>query len=271
MIPAGSFLMGTNDVDGFTADGEGPVREVYLDEYLIDATTVTNQQFAEFIAATGYQTDAEKYGWSFVFDKLLADDLLKTELQVAGGMPWWIMVPGAYWAKPEGPYSSIKQRMDHPVVHVSWNDAVNYCNWAGKRLPAEAEWEKAARGGLVQKKYPWGDDLTPGGHHQCNIWQGSFPTHNTLNDGYLGTAPAKSFASNGFGLYNVAGNVWEWCENYFSTDEHSSTAFNKAIRGGSFLCHHSYCNRYRVAARSSNTPDSSASNMGFRCVSIANH
>jgi formylglycine-generating enzyme required for sulfatase activity len=161
-------------------------------------------------------------------------------------------------------------------VHVSWNDASAYADWAGKRLPTEAEWEYAARGGLEQKLYPWGDDLTPAGRHLCNIWQGEFPTHDTAEDGYAGTCPVDAFPPNGFELYSVAGNVWEWCLDWFSPDFHriatrvnpvgppSGTA--KVMKGGSYLCHASYCNRYRVAARTSNTPDSSTTNTGFRCV-----
>lgn len=261
-IVAGSFLMGTDDFEGFAADAEGPIREVILPDYYMDIATVTNSMFSEFVKATGYKTDAEKYGWSFVFEGLLPKDRADTTIQVVQDTPWWCAVPNAYWFCPEGGLSNISGRLDHPVVHVSWNDAISYCRWVGKRLPAEAEWEKAARGGLVQAKYPWGDVLTPSGDHRCNIWQGQFPDHNTLEDGYLGTAPAKSYEPNSFGLYNMAGNVWEWCNDWFGP----ATGKAKVIKGGSFLCHHSYCNRYRVAARSSNTPDSSASNMGFRCV-----
>lgn len=280
-IPSGSFLMGTDDKDGFIADGEGPVREVYVDSFMIAITTITNDQFAGFVKATGYQTDAEKFGWSFVFEGLLPPSAAGTDWQVVAQTPWWVMVPGANWAKPEGPESDIADRMNHPVVHISWNDAMSFCSWAGKRLPTEAEWEKAARGGLIQKKYPWGDVLCPDGKHQCNIWQGTFPNHNTLDDGFLSTAPAQSFGPNGFGLYNMAGNVWEWCNDWFSKGFHLTANRNnpqgpgagtgKVIRGGSFLCHHSYCNRYRVAARSSNTADSSASNMGFRCAESIAH
>jgi formylglycine-generating enzyme required for sulfatase activity len=268
--------METDDEDGFPNDGEGPVREVTLDSFYIDATTVTNQQFAEFIHATGYKTDAEKFGWSFVFYEMLSEELKQTDLQRPSQTPWWCAVEGAKWNQPEGKNSDIKERIEHPVVHVSWNDAQAYCQWSGKRLPTEAEWEYAARGGLVQKRFPWGDELTPDGEHHCNIWQGIFPDINTMEDGYLGTAPAKSFKPNDFGLYNMAGNVWEWCGDWFSRDFHkTSSRINpggllegkaKVIRGGSFLCHESYCNRYRVAARSSNTVDSSTSNMGFRCV-----
>lgn len=275
-LPGGSFLMGTDDKEGFPADGEGPVREITVHAFYVDATTVTNTEFEKFVQATGYQTDAEKYGWSFVFYGLLSDKMRETHPEVAVQTPWWCAIPGACWKYPEGKDSHIRDRMDHPVVHVSWNDAMAYCHWAGKRLPTEAEWEYAARGGLVQKKFPWGNELWPDGEHRCNIWQGNFPQYNSMEDGYLGTAPAKSFKPNDFGLYNVSGNVWEWCNDWFSPDFHlKENKVNpkgppegeaKVIRGGSFLCHHSYCNRYRVAARSANTADSSASNMGFRCV-----
>ena len=275
-LPGGSFLMGSDDKEGFPSDGEGPVREITISPFYVEETTVTNRQFEAFIKATHYKTDAERYGWSFVFYGLLSEAIRNTHPQVAMQTPWWCAIQGATWDHPEGKDSDTSDRMDHPVVHVSWNDAMAYCQWAGKRLPTEAEWEYAARGGLVQKRFPWGDELTPWGEHHCNIWQGHFPDYNSLEDGYLGTAPAKSFPPNNFGLYNMSGNVWEWCNDWFSPDFHQrDTRINpkgppegnaKVIRGGSFLCHHSYCNRYRVAARSSNTPDSSSSNMGFRCV-----
>ncbi|TZF81151.1 formylglycine-generating enzyme family protein [Pedobacter sp. BS3] len=276
LLPGGSFLMGTESDEGFWADGEGPVREVTVNSFYMDEAAVTNSQFAEFIRATGYQTDAERFGWSFVFDGLLDQKTLTGDIEVVEQTPWWCIVPGACWNHPEGWNSSLKDRMEHPVVHISWNDAVAYARWAGKRLPTEAEWEYAARGGLVQKMFPWGDELTPDGEHYCNIWQGVFPGKNTLEDGYLGTAPAKSFKPNGYGLYNMAGNVWEWCSDWFSADFHCTASLlnpqgppqgqAKVIKGGSFLCHQSYCNRYRVAARSSSTPGSTASNVGFRCV-----
>ncbi|HLR36462.1 MAG TPA: formylglycine-generating enzyme family protein [Chitinophagaceae bacterium] len=274
-LSGGIFLMGTDDKEGFPTDGEGPVREVELSLFSITPTTVTNKEFATFIQDTAYKTDAERYGWSFVFYALLSNEILATKPKVAVSTPWWCAIPGAVWNHPEGPHSNIADRMNHPVVHVSWNDAMAYCQWSGMHLPTEAEWEYAARGGLVQKKYPWGNELTPEGKHQCNIWQGNFPDYNSLADGYLGTAPANSFAPNGYGLYNLSGNVWEWCNDWFSP-QHDATAIKnpkgpdkgqaKVMKGGSFLCHHSYCNRYRVAARTSNTADSSASNIGFRCV-----
>lgn len=275
-IPGGEFLMGTDQKEGFPADGEGPVREVIINPFYMDTYAVTNAQFAEFVNDTGYKTEAEVFGWSFVFYQLISKEVAKTVKNQVASTPWWWVVEGAYWKKPEGVDSSIDNRMDHPVIHISWNDAMKYCEWAGKRLPTEAEWEFAARGGLKQKIYPWGDELTPNGDHLCNIWQGNFPHVNTKLDGYLSTAPVSAFPPNGYGLYNIVGNVWEWCADWFSPTFHVSdtgdnpkgppTGQTKVMRGGSYLCHHSYCNRYRVAARSSNTPDSSTGNLGFRCV-----
>jgi formylglycine-generating enzyme required for sulfatase activity len=258
-IAGATFLMGTDDRDGSPQDGEGPVRPVELEPFRIDAHAVTNARFAEFVEATGHQTDAERYGWSFVFGGLLPDEFPDT--RGAAQAPWWRQVFGADWRHPEGPQSSAGERAHHPVVHVSWNDATAYCDWAGTRLPTEAEWEYAARGGLEQKRFPWGDELTPGGEHRCNVWQGQFPTRNTLEDGYLGTAPVDAYEPNGYGLHNTSGNVWELC-----ADEFAGRGDAKVMRGGSYLCHESYCNRYRVAARSSQTPDSSTGNMGFRCA-----
>ena len=253
--------MGTNDREGHPSDREGPAREVDVEPFAIDAFTVSNAQYEDFVRATGYTTDAERFGWSFVFAGFLPEQVLMRTAGVAAA-PWWRQVHGADWRHPEGPESAIEDRQDHPVVHVSWNDAVAYAEWAGCRLPTEPEWEFAARGGLVQKRYAWGDEFAPDGETMCNIFEGTFPGHNTGADGYAGTAPVDAFPPNGFGLFNVAGNVWEWCANPFGDVD--GVEVPRALRGGSYLCHDSYCNRYRVAARSANTPDSTAGNMGFR-------
>lgn len=278
-IPGGEFLMGTDDGEGFPADGEGPVRPVRVKPFAMDRTAVTNGQFTEFVKGTGYKTEAERFGWSYVFHLFLTPRARENVMGTIAAAPWWLAVKGAYWGKPEGPDSSIRQRRDHPATHISWNDAMAYCAWAGKRLPTEVEWEFAARGGLHQAKFAWGDELTPGGQHRCNIWQGRFPYVDSAEDGFAGTSPADAFPPNGYGLHNVAGNVWEWCSDWWSVDHHVPLAGRlqvdptgppagdaKVLRGGSYLCHRSYCNRYRVAARSSNTPDSSTGNLGFRCV-----
>lgn len=280
-LDGGSFTMGTDDDVGFPQDGEGPAREVTLDPFYIDTKAVTNAEFLNFVRETGYVTDAEQYGWSFVFQDFVNEQDDGKVFQNVGAAPWWLAVEGADWLHRFGPSSTILDDLDllkHPVIHVSWNDARAYAEWAGKRLPTEAEWEYAARGGLEQKLYPWGDELRPDGEHRCNIWQGDFPEHNTGDDGYLATAPVDEYQPNGFGLHNIVGNVWEWCADWFSptyhtTDEYShenptgpDTGDQRVMQGGSHLCHRSWCNRYRVAARSKNAPDSSTTNIGFRCV-----
>ncbi|MCP3819267.1 formylglycine-generating enzyme family protein [Streptomyces sp. A3M-1-3] len=268
------FLMGSEDHWSVPGDGEGPVHAVRLSPYWIDSCAVSNVQFGAFIEATAHVTDAERHGWSFVFAGLLRDDFPDT--RAVEQAPWWRQVYGACWRHPEGPDSHVEDRADHPVVHVSWKDAHAYAAWAGRRLPSEAEWEYAARGGLEQRPFPWGDELEPGGEHRMNVWQGSFPDHNTRDDGWYGTAPVTCCGPNGHGLYNVCGNVWEWCADRYSpayyrrSPQENPTGppvgLERVIRGGSYLCHASYCRRYRVAARSGSTPDSSTGNQGFRCA-----
>ncbi len=272
LINGGPFLMGSNDSAAHPLDGEGPVRVVQLSPFWIDAVAVSNLRFARFVADTQYVTKAECLGSSFVFRGFLASEQY-LEANVPG-VPWWAQISGANWREPEGPGSSIASRSDHPVTHVSWADAQAYCSWAGARLPTEAEWECAARGGLVQKRYPWGSELMPDGRHRCNIWQGRFPEHDSGDDGYRGTAPVDAYEANGFGLYNMSGNTWEWCADWFHPRDHvrgnlhdpkgPQTGTTRVIRGGSYLCHESYCFRYRVSARSSAPPDTSTGHLGFR-------
>ncbi|TVR05801.1 MAG: formylglycine-generating enzyme family protein [Spirochaetaceae bacterium] len=265
-IPAGTFLMGADDAEGFPDDDEGPVRPVTLEGFHIGRFTVTNALFRRFVEVTGFVSEAERFGWSFVFHLLVSPQARRRgDVRRVPGLEWWRAVDGACWHRPEGRGSNVRGREDHPVVHVSHNDALAFCEWAGARLPTEAEWERAARGGLEQKRYVWGDELTPGGVHHCNIWQGEFPRINTGEDGFIGTCPVDTFPPNGYGLHNMAGNVWEWCAETWSA-RGRTTPDRRVMRGGSYLCHHSYCNRYRVAARSSNTADSTTGNCGFRVV-----
>jgi len=276
-LRCGRFLMGSEGPECWASDGEGPVREVDLPPFWMDECAVTNSQFAEFVAATNYKTEAENFGWSYVFQKHVNATNKKQARGISGEANWWLGIDGAHWRKPEGPGSNVRKRENHPVVHVSWNDAAAYCAWAGKSLPTEAQWEFAARGGLEQNRYPWGNELVPTGkndkpEHRCNIWQGKFPDLDTGADGWVGTAPAKFYAPNASGLYQTSGNVWEWCADWFSRF-HGATAAqgttHKVTKGGSFLCHESYCNRYRVSARTANTPDSTTSHTGFRCAVAA--
>jgi formylglycine-generating enzyme required for sulfatase activity len=254
-IKGGRFLMGTDQ--GLPL--EGPVHEVVVKSFSMDRHEVTVAQFAEFVKATGYKTEAEKFGWSGVFD-------LKTGE--------WTKVDGADWRHPEGPSSSAPP--DEPVAQVSWNDALAYAQWAKKRLPTEAEFEYAARGGMAGKKYAWGDDLRPQGKYMANWWQGVFPVRDLGEDGYRRRAPVGSFPPNGYGLYDITGNVWEWCADWFDENYYKksprvnprgpATGEHRVIRGGSWLCSENYCTGYRVAARNHTAPDSGLNNLGFRCV-----
>ncbi len=279
-VPALSFTMGDAQGDGLAADGERPLHEVTLDAFEIDATAVTTAQFARFAAETGYVSDAERFGVSAVFH-LLVDAPSEAIVSPVPGVPWWISVRGADFRTPAGPASHAAQAdPSHPAVHISWHDAQAYCAWAGRRLPTEAEWEAASRGGIDGARFPWGDAPIDGsdGVWRANVWQGTFPAHNSAADGWIGTAPAAHYAPNGYGLFQTVGNVWEWCADGFAADAYErhaahdprgpATARERVLRGGSYLCHPSYCNRFRNAGRSRNTPDSTMGNAGFRTVSL---
>lgn len=272
-IPGGKALVGTRKPH-IPDDGEGPLRTKRVTPFRMSSTAVTNADFAAFVADTGFVTEAERIGWSFVFHSQVADNIGGTS-----GVPaleWWHRVDGANWRDIDGGGRDVLQdRADHPVVHASWNDAQAYARWTGGRLPTEAEWEHAARGGLGDVLFPWGDaepdDIA---HFPCNIWQGRFPYENHGLDGHFFTAPARSYAPNGYGLYNMVGNVWEWTAEPFTvrslrrkvrTQQQSRRGY-RLLKGGSHLCHKSYCFRYRIAARSGNSPDTATTHQGFRVV-----
>ncbi|WP_276496639.1 formylglycine-generating enzyme family protein [Pontibacter litorisediminis] len=302
-VEGGTFLMGA-DNDQARPD-EYPKHKVSVDGFWMDAAEVTNAAFARFVEATGYVTVAErKPDWEELKKQLppgtpKPDESLLVPASLVFVPPqgqvdlnnfasWWTWKEGANWRQPHGPGSSIKGRVDHPVVHISWHDAQAYAKWAGKRLPTEAEWEWAARGGKQGNIYPWGNEPINSGKPKANTWNGSFPTNNTRQDGYYHTAPVKAFAPNGYGLYGMAGNVWEWCADYYHSNYYSTVhtaegvrnpsgpadshdpdepyAKKRVIRGGSFLCNDSYCSGFRVAARMKSTEDSGMEHVGFRCV-----
>ncbi|MEM8523498.1 MAG: formylglycine-generating enzyme family protein [Bacteroidota bacterium] len=301
LIPAGVFSMGGDNKQA--RQDEFPKHQVQVDSFWMDATEVTNRQFAEFVEATGYQTIAERpIDWEQMKKELPAgtpkppDSILQpgalvftsTEQPVSlhDYSQWWTWTIGADWQHPNGPESSIEDKMEHPVVQIAWEDALAYAAWAGKRLPTEAEWEWAARGGLDQQIYPWGDENVNEGKPRANFWQGMFPYQNTGQDGYLGTSPVKSFLPNPYGLYDMAGNVWEWCQDWYKNDTYQegsgvrnnptgpTRSFDpnepytpkRVTRGGSFLCNDDYCSGYRVASRMSSSPDTGLNHTGFRCV-----
>lgn len=302
MIPAGEFMMGASDEEG-RAD-EYPQHKVNLDAFWMDATEVTNAQFAKFVESTGYITTAEKKADWEELKKQLPPGTSKPDesqleasslvfsppdhaLSLNDASHWWTWKKGANWKHPQGPESDIKGKEDYPVVHISWDDAIAYCKWSGKRLPTEAEWEWASRGGLKNKRYPWGDEEIESGKPKANTWQGSFPVNNNGWDKFYRSAPVRSFVANGFGLYDMAGNVWEWCNDWYSNDYYKQledvlsknprgpensydpmepTVPKRVIRGGSFMCNASYCKGYRVTSRMKASPDTGLENTGFRCV-----
>jgi formylglycine-generating enzyme required for sulfatase activity len=272
-IPGGTAFVGTAQ-QHIPNDGEGPLRKVKVAPFRIGKTTVTNAEFERFVAATGYVTEAEEIGWSFVFWHQVPESVGAT--RAVAEVQWWRVVDGANWRDINGPGTMADvYHPDHPAVQLSWRDAHAFAAWAGARLPTEAEWEHAARGGLGDVRFPWGD-LEPDDveNFPCNIWQGKFPQSNLCKDGFATTAPAQSFEPNGYGLYNMVGNVWEWtAEPYKIKSLRKDVALRlagmkgyKLSKGGSFLCHRSYCYRYRIAARSGNSPDSATTHMGFRLV-----
>ena len=276
-VPGGQFLMGTNKPE-IPMDGEGPLRTVKVSAFLLQRYEVSNAEFKQFVDDTRFVTESESFGWSFVFEQMISPKVSATITQSVAAVPWWLPVEGADWMHPEGPDRNveIEKRMNEPVVHVSWNDAHAYCKWLGGRLPTEAEWEYAARGGKEQRLFPWGNKLMPRGKHRTNIFHGTFPHNNTADDGYTYAAPVDAFGEqNKYGFYNLLGNVWEWVGDSWTIQHQKNTLKDptgpiptdeKTKKGGSYMCHKSYCYRYRVAARSHNSADSAASNLGFRCA-----
>lgn len=254
-LAGGPFLMGSTDRFAYPEDGEGPVREVHVAPFAVAPTTVTVAEFAAFALDTGYRTDAEEHGDSLVFRGLLPE-ALRERAPAVEATPWWRRVEGACWHRPEGPGSSAESRAGHPVTHVSQRDAHAYAAWVGARLPSEAEWEFASRGGLEQQPFPWGGEREPGGQVRMNTFPGRFPDG---PNGPVGTAAADSFGPNGYGLYNTTGNVWEWTAGAFGADDP-----RPVLRGGSYMCHASYCRRYRTSARTAVTADTSLGHTGFR-------
>ncbi|XP_005987590.1 inactive C-alpha-formylglycine-generating enzyme 2 [Latimeria chalumnae] len=267
-LQGGRFRMGTNAPDA--RDGEAPIREVTVNPFAVDKYLVTNEDFREFVRAQKYKTEAETFGWSFVFEDFVSEELKNKVTQKLESAPWWLPIENAFWRQPLGPGSGIKNTLDYPVVQVSWNDAKAFCKWKGKRLPSEEEWEFAARGGLEGRTYPWGNKFQP---KRMNLWQGKFPDKDTANDGYHGLSPVTTFPSqNSYGLYDMLGNVWEWTATAYlphGRPKGGSSQKMYVLRGASWIdtddgtANH----RARVTTRMGNTPDSASDNLGFRCVS----
>ncbi|KAF1611766.1 Inactive C-alpha-formylglycine-generating enzyme 2, partial [Eudyptes chrysolophus] len=266
-LPGGKFQMGSSSLE--KRNEEGPVREVLVKPFAIDKYPVTNRDFREFVREKKYKTEAEAFGWSFVFEDFLSEELKKKVTQKLESAPWWLPIEKAFWRQPSGPGSSIKDRLDYPVLHVSWNDAQAFCAWKGKRLPAEEEWEFAARGGLEQRVYPWGNKFQP---NRTNLWQGDFPRGDTAEDGYHGVSPVAAFPpQNNYGLYDLLGNTWEWTASEYltlglSSRQHAQNM--QVLRGASWIdtADGSANHKARVTTRMGNTPDSASDNLSFRCA-----
>jgi formylglycine-generating enzyme len=305
-VPGGEFSMGCADPRNLPHGGNDPmtdsrpIHRVHVDGFWMDQYEVTNDQFTRFVAATGYVTVAERTPTAAEFPDAPAENLVAGSVvftpppqQVAldNHYRWWSYVKGANWRHPQGPSSSIDARGGYPVVHVAYEDAAAYARWAGKRLPTEAEWECAARGGMAGQPYSWGDELRPGDKWMANIWQGQFPLSDSAEDGFAGIAPAGKFPPNGYGLYDMAGNVWEWCSDWYRADTYSDLAAGgltrnpkgpassldpaepgqakRVHRGGSFLCTDQYCTRYMIGTRGKGEVSSGSNHLGFRCVKVA--
>ncbi|XP_075446038.1 inactive C-alpha-formylglycine-generating enzyme 2 isoform X2 [Ascaphus truei] len=260
-LPGGKFQMGTN-----APDSEGPARQVTARPFAIDKYPVTNKDFRDFVRAKKYKTEAEAFGWSFVFEDFVSEELKKKVTQKLESAPWWLPIERAFWRQPTGPGSGIKEKLDYPVLQVSWNDAQAFCEWHGKRLPTEEEWEFAARGGLQDRVYPWGNMFQP---NRSNLWQGKFPGLDAGEDGYHGASPVAVFpAQNDYGLYDMLGNTWEWTASEYTAAGETKRQKMYVLRGGSWIdtVDGSANHKARVTTRMGNTPDSASDNLSFRCA-----
>lgn len=265
-LPGGKFQMGSSSTQ--SRDEEGPIREVTVKPFAIDKFPVTNRDFREFVREKKYKTEAEAFGWSFVFEDFVSEELKKKITQKLESAPWWLPVEKAFWRQPAGPGSGVADRLDHPVLHVSWNDAQAFCRWKGKRLPTEEEWEFAARGGLEQRLYPWGNKFQP---NRTNLWQGDFPRGDTAEDGYHGVSPVAAFSpQNSYGLYDLLGNTWEWTASQYTPPgpPRPRAEAMHVLRGASWIdtVDGSANHRASITTRMGNTPDSASDNLSFRCA-----